>query len=185
MMRIAVLAIAAFVVIGFAQERLKVSLNHYLEVTEAYPEFFELPPNRRDAWLDQKKINAPHDYYYNHARVGLYHHLNRKQLTLLKWGMAMFFAVLHFALAVGVVLYLTGVKDKPPKNLSPRRMLLKSLLFLYTVAVIGVLVFFVLMRLVQHPDAAYAVARKLLGFMQSPMPLIIVLFGWRLQRSFG
>lgn len=187
MKRWVVLAVLGFIAVGFAQERLKVSLNYYLEITAVHPGFYDLPPDRRDEWLDQRKVNAPYDYYYNHDRIKWYHKFSRVQLELLKWGYALLFTLIHFVLSAIVILKFIGVK--PVKAIAVLRMRedgksLRYLIALYTGAAALSVLFFTLMRFVDHPDAAYAVARKLLGFMQSPFPLILVLFALRLQKAF-
>lgn len=181
------IVVMTFVVIGFAQERLKVSLNYYLDITASSTGFYDLPPDRRDAWLNDRKVNAPYDYYYNHDRIGWYNNFSRKELTALKWGYALVFILVHASLSGAVIVKWYKAKLWPLKKIKHSKAELKSLrylLLLYAGAAILALLFFVIIRVGVNPEASYAVARKLLGFMQSPFPLIIVLFTDRLQRAF-
>lgn len=160
--------IAGFIALGFVQERAKVSLNYYLDRGALEPQFFEFPPERRDAWLQAHAINAPYDYYYNHARVKWYDHLSRKQLELLKWMYAIIFIVLH--------VLLSHLALKLWK--APREMLVT--IYIGTVVVMLLSLCFFAASRVGAGDAAYNVARKLLGFIQSPLPLVLLLFTRRL-----
>lgn len=184
---VVVLAVLAFVALGFVQERLKVSLNYYLEVTASYPSFYELPPARRDAWLNERQVNAPYDYYYNHQRVNWYHQFSRIELQLVKWAFALGFISIHLALSGAVLLKIDGLNLKQFGAVIKHKQQGKSLRYLlglYLGALALALAFFAAMRVVSNPTAAYAVARESLGFMQSPFPLILVLFALRLQRAF-
>lgn len=187
MRSVVVLAVLAFVALGFVQERLKVSLNYYLEVTASYPDFYELPPDRRDAWLNERQVIAPYDYYYNHERVSWYHQFSRSELQLLKWAFALGFIFIHLALSAAVLLKIDSLKLKQFIQVIKHKEQGKPLRYLaglYLSALVLALVFFAAMRVVKNPTAAYAVARESLGFMQSPFPLILVLFALRLQGAF-
>lgn len=163
-------AIVAFVALGFIQERAKVSLNYYLDVTASSQTFFDLPPERRDEWLNARSINAPYDYYYNHKPVAFYHQLSREQLQQLKWAYALTFIVAHLIIGVLTIRLFQAERTD------------EYTLYIYvTIAIVLSLGFFALSRFISNPQPAYAVARKLLGFGQSPLPLIIVFFSRNLK----
>lgn len=164
-----VIWIAGFIALGFVQERAKVSLNYYLDRSALEPAFFDFPPERRDAWLNAHAMDAPYDYYYNHARVKWYDHLSRNQLALLKWMYALIFIVLHVVLS-HLALHMWK---------APREMLVTIYIGTAAIAMLSLL-FFAGSRY-GGGEAAYNVARKLLGFLQSPLPVVLLLFTRRLR----
>lgn len=164
--------VVAYLVLGFLAERVKVSLNFYLEQGSRIEGFFQLPPDRRDAILASAVDQVPYDYYYNHGRLKVYHRMTKRQLTIAKWGFAALLVLVYAGMAWGVVRWLD---------------LTTHLTYIYVVtgvALLLALVFFMAMKVLPDPTAPYAVARKLLGFVQSPLPLIIVLFGERMHTAF-
>lgn len=163
--------ITGFIVLGFVQERAKVSLNYYLDRAQLEPAFFDFPPERRDAWLNEHAVNAPYDYYYNHKRIRWYDHLSHKQLEVLKWMYALIFIALHVLLS-----HLALKMWKAPRAMF-------ATIYIGTLSIMALsLIFFTLSRTGQG-EAAYNVARKLLGFIQSPLPLVLLLFTRRLREN--
>ncbi len=161
--------IVGFIALGFVQERAKVSINYYLDRSDSEPAFFDFPPERRDAWLNEHAIDAPYDYYYNHARVKWYDELSRKQLELLKWMYALIFIVLHVLLSHWALHMWRA----------PREMLVT--IYIGTTAMMVLSLLFFGASRYGGGEAAYNVARKLLGFIQSPLPLVLLLFTRRLR----
>lgn len=169
--------------IGFVQERAKVSLNYYLEQTAGVEGFYEWPPDRRDAWLRDNSVNAPYDYYYNHGRVGIYDHFSRKQLETLKWAYALAFIIVHYFLCVALVkAFLPGDHiNKISFQKGGVRFFRIPIYKVYFVALMLSMFFFALYYLSVAPEASYAISRKILGFMQSPLPAVLLILASRLN----
>lgn len=166
------ITIAVFVALGFTVERVKVSLNHYLDFGQKIAGFNEMPPAERELALKKAAPNIPYDYYYNHGKLPLYHNFSLRQLGAFKWGLAVGLVVLYFLLSR----FFWGWMDGDPRVV--------NYLYRYTavaVAIVGC--FFVLSRMPLNPEAAYAVARKVLGFLHSPLPLLLAVFTMRMRTA--
>jgi hypothetical protein len=169
MKRKIVLAVLIYLCLGFLSERAKVSLNFYLEQGDRIEGFYAFAPDRRDAALDALSSRVPYDYYYNHGRVKFYHRMTRSQLIACKWGLAIGLVGVYMLLARGFMSWFNQNDAVLPIYILTLTALLLSL------------VFFVVMILLSNPQPAYAVARKLLGFAQSPLPVLLALLSRRLR----
>ena len=164
---------AVFVAMGFAAERIKVSLNHYLEFGSRIEGFDAMTSDEREASLNQVSPEIPYDYYYNHGRVGVYHRFSLRQLAVFKWLFAAGLVALYLAVARLFLGWMDEGRD--------------TVVYLYVFVAIAVVisgVFFVLTKMSWNPNAAYAVARKVLGFLHSPLPLLLALFTSRMRTAF-
>lgn len=173
-----ILPLLCFLVLGFVQERAKVSLNYYLEQHAGVPGFFDWPPDRRDAWVEEHRPDAPYDYYYNHGSVSFYDHMSLRHLQMLKWAYAGGFILLNYLLAVWLCRRVMG-KSKVG-TIAPVPI---PIYIVYLVAMLVSGFFFGLNAGGWAPEASYAIARKLLGFMHSPLPAFLVLLAAKLPRS--
>lgn len=173
-----ILPLLCFLVLGFVQERAKVSLNYYLEQHAGVSGFFEWPPDRRDAWVEEHRRNAPYDYYYNHGTVSFYNQMSLERLQMLKWIYAASFIVLNYLLGVWLSKRVFGQGRGGNVRTLPIPIYMVYL-FAFSISAL----FFVLYAGGLAPGASYAIARKLLGFMQSPLPVLLVLLAARLQKD--
>lgn len=163
-------AVGVFIALGFFVERAKVSLNHYLDFGAQIQGFDAMDPAEREAALKRITPQVPYDYYYNHGRVDLYHGFALRELTRLKWAMAVGFVALY----LGLALFFLGWMDVGSTA--------KRYLYIYVaIATLFVVLFFGLSRMPVNQQAAYAVARKLLGFLHSPLPLLLAVFTVRIR----
>lgn len=167
-------AVLFFIVLGFAAERVKVSLNHYLHYSAQINGFNTLSPQERETALAERAAVVPYDYYYNHKRISLYHRFSVEQLTAFKWIFALVLAGVYLIAA----LVFLGWMDAHPAA--------KNLTYIYVAAALGIAVFFfAVSRIHPNPKAAYAVARKILGFVHSPLPLILAMFTAKMRAAFS
>ena len=157
------LVLIAMLGFGFLLEGAKIHINDYLAALEAHPEWVPLPPEARaEAW----KAHVPPrvvNYYEITAPAEVFHRLDPPALWILKWTLAVVGLVLFFLLDA-LFLRVTGAWN-----------VRSALLALY--ALVGLLM--AAFAAFAPGDAGYAVARELLGFLQSPLPsLLLVFFHW-------
>jgi hypothetical protein len=164
--------VALYVALGFTAERLKVSVNYYLEQADAIEGFFDLPPDRRDAALQNLPL-IPYDYYHSHRRFQGYHHLTRPQLVRLKWAIAGGLIAIYLIIGTWALHY-------------ERIAWAKRYLYIGVgIAMFVALAFMAVSASFPHVHGAYAIARKVLGFIQSPLPVIFILVAARLKQAIG
>jgi len=150
--------------LGFFQERFKVALNFYLEVAQTTPGFFDLNDQQKDAQIEGGRLRIPYDYYHNHKSFKLFHSLRLSQLKAFKWAATAVFIFLNGYLG-WLVLRCLKWKDAKP-----------FYLWLHVSVLILALLLFISGQLIHFEKEGYAAARKLVGFLQSPTPAIIVAF---------
>ncbi|MCH2197542.1 MAG: hypothetical protein MK081_02080 [Flavobacteriales bacterium] len=162
--------IPVFIVLGFVQEMVKVNVNYYLEQTSNVPGFYNGTYEQRKQWMEDHRIDAPFDYYYSHRPIDWLHHLSLGQLSKLKWGLAVFFIGIHFTLNVLFLrLYFRASEEKQRKQAK------RFLPMLYIVSFVLAGIFLVGGKLIGMDVPSYNISRKILGFMQSPMPAILLI----------
>lgn len=151
--------------LGFVQERLKISLNFYLEQSAQIPGFYDLDHQQRAVELEKRKsaVHAPYDYYWSHTSVYAYNYLNFRSLTGLKWGMAIVFVGLTFLLSQVILKYWFGSAYRGDWLVYGFAAVL-----LLIVLIAGMSFVFNISKL------TYPLLRELLGIIQSPVPLLII-----------
>ncbi len=165
------LLLPLMLLLGFAQEMVKVNVNFYLDETARYPEFYSLSVEERKSWLDEQRLDAPFNYYYSHRPIDALHQFSRSELNMLKWGLAVFFIAVNILLNL---LFLKWAFNDP----------FFTKLLLWMMAACFVLAGFFLVggKLIHMDEPGYNVARKILGFMQSPIPALLLFIVGRLRQ---
>lgn len=165
MKRIVITFLLVFVAIvsGFYQEKLKISINYILEQGGRYPNFDNLTPYEKQQIIEGSRVNAPFDYYHNHATVTLLYRYNAKKLAALKWvvtgGFLIWFLVLNYATL---------------KALNVQENALRLLPFIYLFLIMLGFAIYAGAKVGFNPDHCYAVSRKIMGALQSIIPAMIV-----------
>jgi len=144
---------------GLFQERLKVSINFSLNKANLIAGYDSMGPEGRMEAVSKFKTHKPYDYYYNHDTVDMIYLLKVKELSTLKWGVTIFFVLIHF----GLGLFLIKMLD-----LSIVRWFVLAYIFSFASAalvygagwVVGL--------------DSYSLARRVVGFLQSPLPVIVL-----------
>lgn len=172
MIKISILVLVALV-IGFLQENLKVSVNYLLETGDRIPTFFQQDSNTKQVWLEQVKVNAPFDYYHNHKRIDWLNQLSRENLVRLKWVITLLFVVAFMFINAWLIMWWTN-----------ERLYFKWTLRLYLFFFILSFAIYVGGLLTGTLPQAYGVSRKLVGGLQSLVPLMILLpASWLLRNQ--
>jgi len=170
-MLIVALLIAAFAV-GFFQEYVKVNINYIVETGDRLPGFFEQDASVKKQWLNEVQVDAPYDYYYNHGKFEALYGFSRSGLTTLKWIMTVFFVIVF----LGINLLLLHL-------LTQQRTVLKWTMLLYLVFFVLSFGIYLFGKLTGTFEQAYAVSRRIVGALQSLVPLMLVLPAVWLMRT--
>ena len=155
---------------GLFQERLKVSINFTLKSAHLISGYDSMDPESRMVAVSKYKTYKPYDYYYNHDSVTMLYLLEIKELSALKWGVTILFVLIH----LGLGLFLIKMLD-----LSIARWFVLAYFFLFVAAalVYGV-------GKIVGLDF-YSLARRVVGFLQSPLPVIVLVIVNKLDVNHG
>jgi hypothetical protein len=152
------------IVFGFFQERVKIETNFILEHAVNIQGYAQMTVPERVTSLQAFRKDHPFDYYFNHEPVELLMRLDEGQLVVLKWIAALAFLVLNAAIVIKAFSLWTGSKALT------KQIVLAYVGFLFVaIAVYGI------SRLLGHSAEGYGFARKILGALQSPVPLMILI----------
>jgi len=160
------------VISGFIQENLKVNINYILDVGDKLDGFHDQAPEVKKQWLDQVRIDAPYDYYHNHHRIDFLYRLSRKQLTLLKWTVTIFFVILFMLFNAQIMKWMTG----------ERKYFVRTIL-LYVFFFSFAFIIYIIGYFTGTLSKAYGVSREITGGLQSLVPLMILLPAFWLNKN--
>ncbi len=160
---LAFLLVFVGIVFGFFQERVKIETNFILEQAVNIQGYAQMSGPERVAALQMFRKDHPFDYYFNHEPVEVLMRLDEGQLVVLKWMAALVFLVLNAAIVIKAFSLWTG-----SKNLT-RQIVVAYLGFLLVAVAV-----FTVSRFFGHGTEGYGFARKILGALQSPVPLMIL-----------
>ena len=166
-------ALCLLVVLGFVQERFKVAVNYYIDVSSTIPGFFGLSAEEKKERINEAKQDIPYDYYYNHSSFEFLHRIPQKGLTLLKWVATALFIFLNGYFGWLVLRHLPWADCKG------------FYFWLHISVLVIALLLYVGGVLIGYRDVGYGAARKLVGFLQSPTPAIIVWFCYLGMKRFS
>jgi hypothetical protein len=148
---------------GFYQEKLKISINYILDQTTGNPGFFDATPEQKSQWIEANRFDTPFEYYHNHHTVEWLYHLNHKELVLLKWAVTLVFSLMFFLLNMTLL-----------SLLNPAVSSVKMLLWFYVgVAALAFSIYLIGLLFSEHIHF-YAISRKLMGALQSLVPVMII-----------
>ena len=163
------------VLLGFVEERSKISLNFTTECASKIEGWDVLTPELRKEALYSCREFRPSDYYSNHEDVVFYQTMELSGLKMLKWLLAVIW-IFVFWIVNGWLLK-TFFRGNFP------------LMFLHGTFILlgaGVVFFFAFGKWTASFGQSYCVARELLGALQSVVPCFILgfghyLFNWSVQ----
>ncbi|MEO0404715.1 MAG: hypothetical protein AAF193_07580 [Bacteroidota bacterium] len=150
--------------LGFVQERFKVALNYYLDVSSTVPGFYDLSEEDKILKMEEARLDVPYDYYYNHSSFNFFHWLSFRGLVILKW------------LATGGFIFLNGYFGWLVLRHLPWPDCKSFYFWLHISVLVLALTIYIGSVLFGYRDVGYGASRKLIGFLQSPTPAIIVWF---------
>ena len=151
---------------GLLQEQSKSKVNHYLRVGDAQ-QFWDDDAPTRTTWWDVHAPVGRQNFYVSRATWPLFHGLTRMQLVAFKWGLSAAILLIFFVLDV-LFLRAMGVPERVPW--------LVLIYFTAGIPMVG-------LGFSTPGEPWYALARDMLGFLQSPLPsVMVVLVPWFLAR---
>ena len=148
--------------LGFFQERFKVAVNYYIDVASSNVNFYSWSAEQKEQYIKSNSPDIPYDYYYTHESFPFLHQLDESAIKNMKWWSTLLFIIINGSL--GYILLMRASLGKAQK--------LHAIMYLTAIAL--ALVFFALGKLFSLPLQGYGVARKLAGFLQSPLPAIFL-----------
>lgn len=160
---ILVLIVVCALVVGFYQERIKISVNYVLEYGESIPGFFQMSASQKHEAIEAQRVFAPFDYYHNHSTETWIYNLNQSQLVKLKWSITGFFIVLFCLINASIVWLVSNNK----------RMVHRVVVFYAGLTLIAFSIY-VFGHLSGYTAQAYAMSRKVTGALQSLVPSMII-----------
>lgn len=163
------LVIVCMISMGFFQEWVKVNINFTLEQAPKVPGFYTYPAAERSAKLEQLKRNSPFDYYHSHYPIGALQHFSESSLKKLKWMLTVFFVLWFFAVNQWLVKRI--IHD--PRGSS-------WIQLTYVISFLGAFFIYSLGWFFGHSDLFYNISRKMVGALQSPIPVMMNWAGWQL-----
>lgn len=178
-----IVVLAVMIGFGYIQEDTKVKLNHYIEVGDRYLDFYDFGHEecgwdadcmaaKRKEWWDGYAPLCRTNFAHTRETFSVFHRWNGEHMLRAKWGL-MAAIVLCFFVLDALFLRAAGVGDR-----------WRLLLLVYAASGVVVVVFWVLDGRGGAEQAGYNVAREVLGFLQSPMPsLMLVLLPWLRERA--
>jgi len=149
---------------GFLQEYLKINVNYILETGRQIPGFFSMDEEKKKAWIEYKKKNAPNDFYHKPETITALYSLKEQTLEQIKWINTIAFIGVFLFLNVSLVRLITG-----------NNQLARWMLYLYGAFFILALIVFLLGKLTGKLENTYMLSREIVGGLQSLIPLMIML----------
>ncbi len=148
---------------GFLQEHIKINVNFILETGARIPRFFEMDIPSKKAWIDYYKKNAPQDFYHKPKTIEALYGMNYGSLIKIKWTLAILFATIYLILNSTIIRLVTG------NNITVLWMR-----YLYIIFLGLALVIFLVGKLTPYSESTYIMSRKILGGLQSLVPLMFM-----------
>ena len=168
---------------GYFQEGAKIKVNHYMAVGLRYPDFYTykfeecewdaqcMYEARRD-WWNRHAPQTRNNFYVTRDTFDIFHRWDEAEMLRAKWVLMVAIVMCFFVLDA-LFLRAVGVGDR-----------WKLLLLVYAASGLVVVVFWTVDGRGGAADPGYNVAREVLGFLQSPMPsLMLVLLPWLRDRA--
>ncbi|HCY47026.1 MAG TPA: hypothetical protein DHU89_10090 [Flavobacteriales bacterium] len=152
--------VIATLALGLFQERVKISINFNLKSASLIDDYHSLDAESRMRAIQKSKIGRPYDYYYSHDSVDLLYRLNVRELSVLKWLGSILFAFGHLCLGLWLLKTL---------RLKFGKWLVQGYVLLFGSAAVAYIVGVIL------GVDFYLLARRIVGFLQSPLPVIVLL----------
>jgi threonine/homoserine/homoserine lactone efflux protein len=164
--------IALTLTMGFVQELVKININYHLDIGDKIPGYFANDAEKRAQLMQENQLHMPYDYYHNHASIRVLHQFSQGRLVQLKWVFTFLFVAAFLVLNLLVIHQIH--KDRQLKYWT---------ILLYLGFFLLSFVIYLIGKVAGHQEEAYAVSRKIVGALQSLVPLMLILPGWWIFKS--
>ncbi len=161
--------VVCMISMGFFQEWVKVNINFTLEQAPRVDGFYSYTHEERSTYLEELRRNRPFDYYHSHYPIKALQYFNEGSLRKLKWVMTVVFVGWFY----WINRWLVSKLIKDPRG---RRWLLTT----YVLSFIGAFIIYTMGWVFGSNDLFYNISRKMVGALQSPVPLMMNWAGWQL-----
>ena len=153
---------AAGLVGGFELEHWKVAVNYILEHQDHIPDWDSMTPPDRAAHIQATRLDLQYDYYYGHLPITFLFQLKLHHLSLMKWVLTGAGMVFFFVMIAAIL-----------QQLFPDLGMLKWVAMGFGGVCILSAIAFIFFRMLGKSAEGYAITRKLLGALQSFVPLML------------
>jgi hypothetical protein len=158
----AVGVLLAMLAFGFYQERVKIGMNFYLDLGDRVSGFYDADADQREELFLTYRYEMNRDPYSSTIYIPWLHHLDRSTISTLKWVLTIVFTLVHLLLALAIFQLWFG-----------ERKYLHWIIMFYGVVFVLAGAIFVFGKLTGTHDATYQVTRKLMGALQSAVPVMV------------
>ena len=167
-----VLFLLLALVFGSFQEKLKISVNNLLKYSSFIEGYNNLSVTEREEKVSDIVTITPRDFYSHQMVVSWLYALDKNELEMLKWVNTVVFILVHFLFNAFILFFLFSEKGVI-------KILGVTYLFLFVFAA-GV---FFVGKITGNDQAGYNVARKIVGALQSQVPLMVFVAGYYLNKK--
>ncbi len=169
------LAISALVValfFGSFQEKVKISVNNIIKYGQTIPSYNNLPKAEREKKITQIITDTPRGFYSHPSSISMLYGLTIPEMKKLKWVNTFLFIIVHLVLNSLILFFL--FKDST---------LLKILGGSYVLFALLAIVIYAVGKLTGFSQPGYNVARKIVGALQSQVPIMLFVSGYYLLKK--
>jgi hypothetical protein len=159
----AIVCVILGIAFGFLQEQVKIETNFILEHASSVQGYSQMTSKDRVNAIQLFRKDHPFDYYFNHTPIETLMELNERELFGLKWALAFVFLLINAALVLMAFSLWIGSKAF---NL--------PILWVYLGFLVLAVAVFGVSKLAGCGIEGYGFARKILGALQSPVPLMML-----------
>lgn len=157
---------------GSFQEKVKISVNNIIKYSGSISNYDSLAPQQRKENVAIIIANIPRGFYSHQNSISWFYNLEIAQLSKLKWVNTLIFTLIHFILNALILHFLF-------QNNSLIQILVFSYIILFLVSV-GV---YSIGKIAGLAQPGYNVARKIVGALQSQVPVMIFVIGYYLNKK--
>lgn len=157
---------------GSFQEKVKISVNNIIRYSDYVPNYDQLSPQERNKQVTTIVNSLPRDFYTSQSVMPWFYSLGLSQMKALKWVNTVVFVTIHLLLNALILILL--FKDK--------QMIQTLVLFYVGLFILGYVIL-VVGKLVGFSQSGYNVARKIVGALQSQIPLMFFIIGYYFNKQ--
>jgi hypothetical protein len=169
-----VVVLLSALVFGFIQEYIKINLNYVIDMGSQIPGFFEMDIEKKMAWIEYVKQHSTQDFYNTPNNITWFYELELSTLNKLKWVLTLVFVLVYFAFNTILIYWISGENQ-----------LVRWMIALYIAAFAFALLLYLSGKLVGSVQQVYPVSRKVVGALQSLVPLMILVPAFWLSRQWN
>ena len=168
----AILVLLLALIFGSFQEKTKISINNILKYSQSVPGYNQLTAAERENKIAEKIALTPRDFYSHQSTIPWFYQLETTNLTKLKWINTFVFAAIHLAFNALILFFL--FRDKK---------IVQLLIGAYTVFFIIAIGMYFIGKITGFAQPGYNVARKIVGALQSQIPVMLFTSGYYLNKK--